>query len=572
MNSLILVMIAFVGYLLAYRIYGRFLGRKILRLSADQVMPSHELKDGIDYVPTRAHIIFGHHFTTIAGLGPIVGPAIGIIWGWLPAFLWVFFGSIFMGAVHDFFTLVVSARDKGRSIGELTAHVISPSARYALQFIMQLLLFIVLAVFAMIVGSLFVMYPESVIPVWAQIPVAIWLGVQIRKGKNDLIYSILALIMLYAFVILGVNVPVSLPWDREVSVVVWCILLFIYVFFASTIPVQKLLQPRDYINSHQLLVAMAFLILGVIVAHPVLSAPAINSSAFLPDADVPDLAPILFIVIACGAISGFHSLASSGTTVKQINNEMDTLPVGYGAMITESFLAVLVIVAAGAGLGMGLEADGELFQGLDAYKHHYSSWSSASGLSAKLDAFIIGSANLFSSLGIPFRYGSAFVVVFIVSFANTTLDSAARIQRISLQEIFTSSQGKIRRPMDNRYLATLVIVIAAAAMTFFKPGGQGAMVLWPLFGSLNQLMAALALGVVSVYLASKKIPVYYTLIPMLIILVLTLWAMVENLGGFIKDGEMLLVGLSALILLLTLWLTVGSVVALFRKKKLSTSH
>jgi carbon starvation protein len=402
--------------------------------------------------------------------------------------------------------------------------------------------------------------------------VAIWLGSRIRKGKNDLVYSILALIMLYAFVILGVHVPISLPWSREVSVVVWCITLFVYVFFASTLPVQKLLQPRDYINSHQLLVAMVFLILGVIVAHPVLAAPAINATAFLPDSDVPDLAPILFIVIACGAISGFHSLASSGTTVKQVDNELDTLPVGYGAMITESFLAVLVIVAAGAGLGMGLESDGEVFHGLDAYKHHYASWSSASGLSAKLDAFIVGSANLFSSLGIPVRYGAAFVVVFIVSFANTTLDSAARIQRISLQEIFTGKNGEVRKPMQNRYLATLVIVIAAAGMTFFKPGGQGAMVLWPLFGSLNQLMAALALGVVSVYLASKKITVYYTLIPMILILVITLWAMVENLGGFVRDGEMLLVGLSALILLLTLWLTGSSMLALFGSKKPSISH
>jgi carbon starvation protein len=220
---------------------------------------------------------------------------------------------------------------------------------------------------------------------------------------------------------------------------------------------------------------------------------------------------------------------------------------------------------------MGLESDGELFLGLDAYKHHYASWSSASGLAAKLDAFIIGSANLFSSLGIPHRYGSAFVVVFIVSFANTTLDSAARIQRISLQEIFTTKKGKVRKPMHNRYLATLVIVSAAAAMTFFKPGGQGAMVLWPLFGSLNQLMAALALGVVSVYLASKKIAVYYTLIPMIFILVITLWAMVENLGGFMRDGEVLLAGLSALILLLTLWLTGGSIGALMRKRSISTS-
>lgn len=565
MNSVILVLIAIFGYLLAYRFYGRFLGRKVFKLSAGNLMPAHEFKDGVDFVPTKPNIIFGHHFTTIAGLGPIVGPAIGVIWGWLPAFLWVFLGSIFMGAVHDFSTLVISARNRGRSIGELTAEIISPRTRYALQFIMQLLLFIVLAVFAMIVGSLFVSYPESVIPVWAQIPVAVWLGWKIRTGKNELIWSLVALLMLYAFVLIGVRFPVALPWSNEVSVVVWCIVLFIYVFFASTLPVQKLLQPRDYINSHQLMVAMAFLILGIFVAHPDFSAPAINESSFGPGSDVPDLAPVLFIIIACGAISGFHSLASSGTTVKQVDNEMDTLPVGYGAMITESFLAVLVIVAAGAGLGMGLETDGGFLQGADAYRYHYASWSSANGLSAKLDAFIIGSANLFSALGVPVKYGAAFVVVFIVSFANTTLDSAARIQRISLQEIFTRQNGTIRRPMNNRYLATALIVLAASAMTFFKPGGQGAMVLWPLFGSLNQLMAALALGVVTVYMASKKMPVWYTMLPMLVILILTLWAMFENLHGFIADGEWLLVGLSALILGLTAWLTVSSLFALFRR-------
>jgi carbon starvation protein len=565
MNSLILVLLALAGYLLAYRLYGRFLGKKLFRLSSRTLMPAHQYRDGIDFVPAKPHIIFGHHFTTIAGLGPIVGPAIGIIWGWLPAFLWVFLGSIFMGAVHDFTTLVVSARNGGRSIGELTGNIISPSTRYALQFIMQLLLFIVLAVFAMIVGSLFVLYPEAVIPVWAQIPVAIWLGKEIRKGKNDLLYSLMALLLLYAFVLVGVKIPIALPWSHEVNVVVWCVALFIYVFFASTLPVQKLLQPRDYINSHQLLMAMVFLILGIFVAHPQFSAPAINETAFAPGSDVPPLAPLLFIVIACGAISGFHSLASSGTTVKQVDREQHTLPIGFGAMLTESFLAVLVIVAAGAGLGMGLEADGKFFSGVQAYQHHYASWSSANGLTAKLDAFILGSANLFSSLGIPVKYGAAFVVVFIVSFANTTLDSAARIQRISLQEIFTNTRGEIRKPVNNRYVATLLIVLAAGAMTFFKPGGQGAMVLWPLFGSLNQLMAALALGVVTVYLASRKAPVLYTLIPMWVILVLTLWAMVENLAGFLAQGEYVLVVISAVILLLTAWLTFSGLLALARR-------
>ncbi len=564
MNSAILMILALAGYLLAYRLYGRYLGRKVFRLSVSRRMPARQLEDGVDYVPTRPHIVFGHHFTTIAGLGPIVGPAIGIIWGWLPAFLWVFLGSIFMGAVHDFSTLVVSARNHGRSIGELTGLVISPSTRIALQFIMQLLLFIVLAVFAMIVSSLFVMYPQSVIPVWAQIPVAVWVGWQIRKGKNDLFYSVAGLLMLYGFVLLGVRFPVELPWPPSTSVVVWCIILFLYVFFASTLPVHKLLQPRDYINSHQLLVAMALLILGVILAHPVMVAPAVHEQAFAPGSDVPDLAPLMFIVIACGAISGFHSLASSGTTVKQVNRETDTLPIGYGAMITESFLAVLVIVAAGAGLGMGLEADGQLFTGLDAYHHHYSSWSSANGLSAKLDAFIVGSANLFKVLGIPVQYGAAFVVVFIVSFANTTLDSAARIQRISLQEIFTGKDGKIRKPLNNRYVTTLLLVIAAASMTFYKPGGQGAMILWPLFGSLNQLVAALALGVVTAYMATKKRPVFYTLVPMVIILTLTLWAMTENLLMFLENEEILLVILSTLILGLTAWLTISSIRAFIK--------
>jgi carbon starvation protein len=562
MNSLVLVILALAGYVVAYRLYGRYLGRKIFRLSASTVMPSHARSDGVDFVPTKPHIIFGHHFTTIAGLGPIVGPAIGIIWGWLPAFLWVFLGSIFMGAVHDFTTLVVSARSRGRSIGELTGELINPSTRYALQFIMQLLLFIVLAVFSMIVSSLFVMYPEAVIPVWAQIPVAIWLGWQIRRGRNELFYSVVALLLLYGFVILGVQFPVALPWERDTSVVAWCILLFIYVFLASTLPVQKLLQPRDYINSQQLLVAMLLLLIGIVLARPEIVAPAINEEAFRAGSDVPDLAPLLFIIIACGAISGFHSLASSGTTVKQVNNELDTLPIGFGAMITESFLAVLVIVAAGAGLGMGLEHDGQIYHGIDAYRVHYASWTSANGLSAKLDAFITGSANLFSALGIPVRYGAAFVVVFIVSFANTTLDSAARIQRISLQEIVTRKDGRIGRPLNNRFVATGIIVVAAAALAFYKPGGQGAMVLWPLFGSLNQLMAALALGVVTVYMASRKLPLFYTLVPMVIILVLTLWAMLENLAGFIREHELVLIVLSALILLLTAWLTLSSLLAL----------
>jgi len=288
-------------------------------------------------------------------------------------------------------------------------------------------------------------------------------------------------------------IPIRVPPIQGSSVVTWCIILFVYVFFASTLPVQKLLQPRDYINSHQLLVAIVLILIGLFVAHPVITAPAINDAAFTAGSDVPDIMPVLFITIACGAVSGFHSLASSGTTVKQVDRERDTLFIGYGGMLWESFLAVLVIMAVAGGLGLGLEKDGQIFTGADAFRHHYSSWAAFAGIDAKLEAFVIGTSNLFKSFGIPPLVGKSMIAVFIVSFANTTLDSAARIQRLSLQEIFRNKQGTIRKPMDNRYTATFFVVLAAMVMTFLKAGATGALILWPLFGSLNQLLAALAL-------------------------------------------------------------------------------
>jgi len=566
MNSLVLSLLALAGYIIAYNSYGKFIARKLFRLSDKNPMPSHELNDGIDFVPTKKHIIFGHHFATIAGLGPIVGPAIGIIWGWLPAFIWVFLGSIFMGAVHDFTTLVISARNQGKTIGDLTGDIISPATRYAFQFIMQFLLFIVLSVFAMIVGLLFVMYPESVLPVWMQIPIAVWLGREINKGKNDLVYSIIAVVLLYISVIAGTFIPITIPSVLGSSVTSWTLILFIYVYFASTIPVHKLLQPRDFINSYQLIISMGLLFIGLVVAHPVITAPAINSAAYAADTDIPGLMPLLFITIACGAISGFHSLASSGTTVKQVNKEKDTLIIGYGSMIMESILAVLVLMAIAGGLGMGLEKNGIVYTGLDAFNQHYQSWSTASGLGAKLEAFVVGSANLLSSYGVPAVVGKSIIAVFIVSFANTTLDSATRIQRLSLQEIFKSRKGKVIKPFDNRYITTFIVVLAALLMTLAKPAAEGALILWPLFGSLNQLLAALALGIVTVYLYQKGKSILYTFLPMIAVLFVTVWSMINNIVSFIEHNDVLLIVFSLIVMLLTLWLIISSVYSVFVKK------
>ena len=350
------------------------------------------------------------------------------------------------------------------------------------------------------------------------------------------------------------------------GVVTWALILYVYAFFASTIPVQKLLQPRDYINSHQLLMAIALLVLGLIVAHPTLSAPAINDRAFHTDS-VPSMMPLLFITIACGAISGFHSLASTGTTIKQVDKESHTLFIGYGSMLTEGFLAVLVILAVAGGLGMGMEKEGLLLTGSDAFYAHYSSWASASGLAAKLEAFIIGSANLLAAIGIPKEFGAAVIAVFIVSFANTTLDSSARIQRLSLQEIFKDNSGRVRKPFDNRYVATGIVVLVAMILTFLQPGAQGALLLWPLFGALNQLVAALALGVVVLYMIMKKINPVYALIPMIFVLVMTIWAMIDNLITFMHDSNYTLTVISVLIILLTGWLLFSGLTVLFGRKK-----
>jgi carbon starvation protein len=551
MNTLVLAAIAFVGYIIAYKTYGNYIAKKIFNLNSANKVPSQEYADGVDYVPTKKSVLFGHHFTTIAGLGPIVGPAIGIIWGWLPAFIWVFVGAILMGAVHDFATLVISARAKGQTIGELTGGLVGDSARYAFQFIIQFLLFIVLAVFAMIVGVLFKSYPEAVIPVWLQIPIALWLGRMLRRGKNELLYSIVAVMLMYGTIMLGIRFPIHVFPINGSEVVTWSIILFVYVYIASTLPVNILLQPRDYINSHQLLVAIVLLIAGLIIAHPPVYAPAINPAAERSLADIPAMIPLLFITIACGSISGFHSLASSGTTVKQLRNEQDAKFIGFGSMLWESFLAVIVLMAVAGGLGLGVEHDGEMITGAEAFKHHYSSWAAASGLDAKLGAFITGGANLFASYGIPLTFGKSMIAVFIVSFANTTLDSAARIQRLSLQELVRNKDGKTIKPFQNRYFTTFVVIFAASMLTFTKGDASGALVLWPLFGALNQLLAALGLGIVTIWLVIHNKNFWISFFPMVFVLIATFWAMILNLIRFIEKGDVLLSLLSAIIIVLS---------------------
>lgn len=558
MNSLILALIMAIGYLIAYHTYGKFIAKKIFRIDPSAVCPSEAMRDDQDYVPTGKHVLFGHHFTSIAGLGPIVGPAIGIIWGWVPAALWVLFGSVFMGAVHDFGALIISLRGKGRSVGDLAADIINPRVRTLFLLIIFFELWIVIAVFALIIGILFTMYPETVFPVWLEIPIAMVLGHMVyKKSKNATLAGIVAVIVMYITVVIGAYLPFKMPALFGLNpLAVWIVVLLTYAFFASTLPVQILLQPRDYINSYQLLIAMALLGIGTLFTHPKIVAPALNLNA--PGA--PPVWPFLFVVIACGAISGFHSLVSSGTSSKQCDSEKSALFIGYGSMLVEGALGILVIIAVGAGLSMGLKTtDGEMLTGTAAFSHHYRSWAAAQGLTSKLAAFVTGSSNMLNAVGIPAKITMTLMGVFLVSFAATTLDSATRIQRYVVSEL----AGAIRiDALKGKKTATLFAVVTAFMLAFSNGSGKGALTLWPLFGTVNQLMAGLALLVITIYLARKKAPVVYTLVPMLFMIVLTLWAMLIKLEDFYTAGNWMLLSIGAVVLALEIWMITESALVL----------
>jgi carbon starvation protein len=560
MASVCIVLISLAVLVLAYYLYGNFIARKIFRADPSNPVPSEELRDDVDYIPTNKEVLFGHHFASIAGTGPIVGPAIAVIWGWVPALVWIILGSIFAGAVHDYAALIMSTRNRGLSIGELSSKVINPRVRTLFLFVIMFSLWIVVAIFGMVIAVIFKMYPQSVFPVWIQVPIAVTVGyLAYRKNFNMTFMSIIAVVLMYLSIIIGVHFPFSMPAIFGLDPMsVWIILLFIYAFIASVLPVWSLLQPRDYVNSHQLIIGLVLLTLGVFFARPEIVAPAFQRAP----AGAPPILPFLFITIACGAISGFHSLVSSGTSSKQLRNEEDVHFIGYGGMLTEGFLAVLVIVSVAAGIGMYAKGEGgEILSGVAAWSRHYHSWAAVQGLAAKVTAFVNGAANMLTSFGIPRKYGHAIVGVLIASFAGTTLDTATRIQRYIIMELAASYKVKI---FQKRYPATALAVLAAAALAFAQGGGKGALVLWPLFGTSNQLLAGLVLMVASVYLVKKRTMIWPTAVPMVIMIITSGWAMILNLMRFFGSGQWHLVVISIIILILEVWMIFEAIICVTR--------
>lgn len=616
MSTLLIAILSFIGFIVAYNTYGKWLARKIFGLDPQAKVPSQELKDDVDYVPTKKEIIFGHHFTSIAGTGPIVGPAIAVFWGWLPALLWVVLGSVFIGAVHDFGALVVSLRNRGQSVGEVAGRMIGPRAKLLFLFVLFMGLTIVLAIFGLVIALIFSYYPESVLSVWIEIPLAVAIGVWIhRRGGNILIPSIIALGIMYIGMAVGAYIlPIDLAKWLNIdllgktylnAVVIWTLVLFVYCFIASVLPVWTLLQPRDFINSHELVLALVLLVLGLAVAgftgeaDLFASAPAIAKD--IPP-DAPPIWPFLFITIACGAVSGFHCMVSSGTSSKQVESEDDAQYVGYGAMLLEGGLAVVVIIACCAGIGMGIfdrdntdttSAGGYSFQAVlkagstepivkqDAWRTRYATGESVTNpdgtttivgggweshkLREKVSAFVDGGGNFLASLGIPLKMGIAIMAVLVASFAATTLDTATRLQRYVIQEIAQTANIK---PLTNRYIATAFALILAAAVALFqgKGGpGSGGMTLWPLFGATNQLLAGLAFMVIVFYLVRRNKPIWFAFLPMVVMLLMPAWAMLHQMfnptTGWWFEGKYLLFGFGLVIEALQVWMIAEGVIA-----------
>ncbi len=561
MSIILLMVLIFGGYIAMYHLYGKFIARKIFAMADNSDVPSLRYEDGMDYVPSRKEVIFGHHFTSIAGTGPIVGPAIAIIWGWVPAVLWVFLGSVFMGAVHDFGSLIISLRNDGKSLSEFTARYINHRTRLLFFAVVFLELWIVIAIFGLVIAIIFAIFPSSVIPVWLEIPIAMTLGYLLKKGKGNLtILSIVALALMYLSI--GIAYIYQLELPKEIwgipSTGVWTIILLIYAYIASVLPVTALLQPRDYINSHELVVAMVLLTLGAVVASlggMTIVAPAVQSH---PEG-APSMFPFLFITIACGAISGFHSLVSSGTSSKQVSNEKDSLFIGYGSMLTEGVLAFLVIIAVAAGIGMGSEG----LTGKAAWDAHYFSWSATNGLGANIAAFVHGSSNMMESLGMGRTIAIAIMGVFIASFASTTLDTATRIQRYVVAEIFESIGAK---KLGNRHIATLVAVGTAAILAFITGAdGKGALKLWPIFGVVNQTLAALGLIVITIYLREKGGYKWMVSgIPAVFMSLVTVYAGVLNNINYFETANYLLAFTQGVIILIVLWIIIEGILR-FRK-------
>ena len=555
MNGILMMVIAIVVLSAGYLFYGRYLEKK-WGIDPNAKTPAYELEDGVDYVPADTNIVFGHQFASIAGAGPINGPIQAAIFGWLPAFLWILIGGVFVGAVQDFAAMYASVKNKGRTIGYIIEEYIGKLGKKLFSIFCWLFCILVIAAFADVVAGTFNGFSADASGAVTKVAAngyvattsvlfifeAVALGMILKYAKlNKWVNTAIAIVMLVAAVAIGLACPVYM------SLGTWHIIIFIYIMIACVTPVWALLQPRDYLNSYLLIFMIGAAVIGVFVANPSCNLQAVTSF----NVDGKSMFPILFVTIACGAVSGFHSLVSSGTASKQIKNEKNMLPVSYGAMLLESMLAVLALIAVAS------FAEGE---------------AASQGLLTQPQIFAGAIANFLSVIGLPHDLIFTLINLSVSAFALTSLDSVARVARISFQEFFledgdtSDTMPAWKKILTNNYVSTIVTLIVA-----YMLAKVGYAEIWPLFGSGNQLLAVLALLACAAFLKKTHRQGVMLWIPMVFMMAVTFTALATTSINLSK--QLMTTGLSLgntlQLIFAVLLLILGIIVAVQGIKKLT---
>lgn len=549
MSALWLLMIGVLMYAAGWFFYSKMVASRILKLSDEFKTPAHELRDDIDYVPTNKFVLWGHHFTAVAGAAPIVGPAIAVKWGWLPAFMWVVLGTVFFAGIHDMSALWASVRNQGKSIGTVCQRYIGSKVGQLFMVVIFLVLLMVNAAFGVIIAQESVNHPTTIIPAWGAIVIALIMGQAIYRFKMNLaLVTVIAVVALYALVPVGVAIPVSLPesFMGVDSFRQWIVILFVYAGIASVLPVWMLLQPRDYVNGIQLFVGLALLYLSVIIASPSVVAPSVIPA--IKEGSWSMIIPILFVTVACGAISGFHGIVSSGTTSKQIDKETDVRFVGYLGAVGEGSLALATIIACVAGVGL-LSSHSGLNPDTWASLYKGGAVNFANG----------GGAIMSAGVGLPYGVSQTLLSLMLILFAATTMDAGIRLQRYIVQE-----WGEIYKipALRGKGVATIVAVTLSflLAINGVGAGGKNEVAIWPLFGATNQLLASLTLLTVSVILIKSKRfrGSLVTLVPMSFVLTMAFWAALVKLGDYFRAENWLLFGINLIVIAVTVMVVLSA--------------
>ncbi len=525
MNSLTIALAGIILIVAGYIFYGKRL-EKLWEVDPKNPTPAHTCGDKCDYIPAKNwFVLFGHHFSSIAGAGPILGPVIAVVaWGWLPALLWVILGTVFIGGVHDFSSLMVSVRHKGESVAAVAENLLGTKLRLVLLSFFWVTLVLIIAVFAAVTSQTLEVQPGMVIPTFGLILDAVLVGYLLyRRNSSYPAVTVLGLLILVFLIIFGYQFPIMIPAAGRS----WTTILLVYCLVASVTPVNILLQPRDYLSAFLLFFGLLAGLLGLFLVHPVINTPAYIG--FTSETGI--LWPMLFVTIACGAISGFHSLVAGGTSSKQLPSEKDARKIGYGAMAAEGVLAIIAIMAVAAGLRW--QGAGLTYPVLMKEKGWIPTF--AAGYQVITQPLLAGKGDLVA-------------ILILNGFVLTTLDTATRICRYIGKELFGT--GLKIKPFQNNYFATIVPLALAAYLAF-----GNWKIIWPVFGAANQLIAALVLLLVSCYLLARQKPVYTTLGPAVIMLLTTVVALAYQANKFYRSDKYLLGNINLILLLLSFYVT-----------------